>query len=754
MKFWLTFIQQIPLNNLSEIAEEKINTKIEDFTDTKETIVTQTIPNISQSPSPVIAQTGLSAIPFFAGVAGLLVFLLLIAVWGYTRVYVITPNNEAFVRNGGIIKKDKTVILNGGCMVIPGFHEITRVPLREISIDVVRQGNLAVRTRDYLRANMRVTFYVCISADKEAVLTAAQRLSRQGKISDADIKDALEKRADDAIRAAAKEKSIAEIDSDKLGFAASVLNLIQQDLKKVGLTLNNIAISEIEESDTYDENNYFDAQGVRLRTETIERSIKQKLDVELETTQQKKDIELKTRVAIEQQELAAEKQSLTIAQEKEDAKLTQMKEIEFLKANREREVQEAKDQEAAKIERNKILQKKNVEEERIKQELAVNQSQIESDIALEEQNKMFKVAQTMQQEEAEIAEIKRQQNIEQNKILQKKFIEEEKVKQQLAIQQSQIDAKIALEEKNKTFKVTQALQQQESEVAEIKRQETVDASRLRAKIEIAQAEQESSIAEQEADIAIAEKEKEKFFVEAERATAEESVLTAKMVEDAEREKRLSLIAAEREAQEKRISDQNVVEIDVFRRRRQAEIARQAAELEAESIRTLAEANRYKELAESEGKRALILSENALSDANRAADLIKTIWPELAPKLPEIIKALAPQPGILGDSRIYSFPGANGNENNGNGMNDINKLLLSTSGLSLINSFLEEGKLGNVINQVKDVLKSKEGDNNGQEVEPITKTQSDTPPRKPKVTSSSSLTKPKNVSKIKDTFSAS
>jgi uncharacterized membrane protein YqiK len=40
-------------------------------------------------------------------------------------------------------------------------------------------------------------------------------------------------------------------------------------LKKVGLTLNNIAISEIEESDTYDTNNFFDAQGVRLRTETF-----------------------------------------------------------------------------------------------------------------------------------------------------------------------------------------------------------------------------------------------------------------------------------------------------------------------------------------------------------------------------------------------------------------------------------------------------------------------------------------------------
>ncbi|NES87682.1 MAG: hypothetical protein F6K10_43725, partial [Moorea sp. SIO2B7] len=177
--------------------------------------------------------------------------------------------------------------------------------------------------------------------------------------------------------------------------------------------------------------------------------------------------------------------------------------------------------------------------------------------------------------------------------------------------------------------------------------------------------------------------------------------------DAERERRLSIIAAEQEAQQRRISEQNVVEIDVFRRRRQAEIARQAAELEAESIRTLAEANQYKALAEAQGKLALIESENALSDANRTAEVIKVIWPDLVVQLPEILQSLAPQPGVLGDARIYSFPGANGSNGNGaSSASDINKLLLSTSGLSLINTLLDEGKLGKVISQVKELLNSK------------------------------------------------
>ena len=699
MLFWLTFIQSLPTISVFEVTAS--NLEIEENSPLNpELSFAQTIEPVTVQPT--MAQVGGAL--FFPGLIVGLVLLLLISIWAYTRVYVITPNNEAFVRTGGVFIKKKTTILNGGCIVLPGFHELTRVPLREISIDVERTGNLAVRTQDYLRANMRVTFYVCINAKEEDVLVAAARLSKQGRISENDIKEALEKRADDAIRAAAKKKSIAEIDSDKLGFADEVLNLIQQDLKKVGLTLNNIAISEIEESDTYDENNFFDAQGVRLRTETIQRSIKQKLDVELNTAREKRELELNTKVAIEQQELEAEKQSLDISKQKEDANLTQQKEIESiklnqqkeiesLKAEREREIQEAQDQEIAKMERNKILQEKAVEEEKIKQHLAVQQSKIQADIALEERNKQLKVAQTLQKQEAEIAEITRQ-----------KTLEEQKIQQQLGIQDKKIEADIALEERNKELKVAQTLQKQEAEVAEINRQKTIDASLFKAQVEIAEAERESKTVQQEAAIAIAEKERDRLATEAERAQAEAAVVTATEVERAEREQRLSIITAEQEAQQRRIADQNVVEIDVFRRRRQAEIARQAAELEAESIRTLAEANRYKAMAEAQGKKALIEAENALSDANRTAELLKVIWPELAAQLPEIVKSLAPQPGILGDTRIYAFPGAGGDQGNGvSGASDISKMLLSTSGLSLINTLLDEGKLGKVISQVKQLL---------------------------------------------------
>ena len=627
MLFWLNFIASLPLPPATTTVAQSSN--INKNLIAEKPVTTSSY--ISQFPTqPTLAQVGGGLV--FPGIIGGLVLLLLASIFAYTRIYVITPTNEAFVRTGGVLVKKKTVFLNGGCVVIPGFHELTRVPLREISINVERTGKLAVRTQDYLRANMRVTFYVCISASEEDVQIAAARISRQGKISSEDIKEALETRADDAIRAAAKKKTLAEIDSDKLGFAEEVLNLTQQDLKKVGLTLNNIAISEIEESDTYDTNNFFDAQGVRLRTETIQRSI-----------QQKREVELTTQVAIEQKELDAQKLSLQISQEKETAELEQKLQVEALTAQREREIQEAKDKEAAATLRSKILQDKSVEEEEIRKKLAVQQSQIEADIALEARNKQLKIAQTEQK--------------------------------------------------------------QESEVAEITRQQTVQSNKLQAQVQIAESEKIAKLAQEDLAISIANKRKETFLAEAEQIQAQEAVQTASEIEKAERNKNLSAIVAEQQAQERDISERKVIEIDSFRRRKQAEIAQAAAELEAESIRILAQAERDRALAEAEGIQAKITAENSISNANLSAKIVTTIWPELSEKLPEIVSSLAPQPGVIGNTKIYSFPGANGNGKGG--VEDINKLLLSTSGISMINNLLEEGNLGKVISQISKLVQKKD-----------------------------------------------
>ncbi|MBD2100721.1 flotillin family protein [Leptolyngbya sp. FACHB-261] len=626
MQFWLTLLQNLPVTDSSaEPIDQPANLS------QQPTLLSSAAVDYLPPAMP-LAVAG-EGVVLAGGIGGILL-LLLIGTWAYTRVYTITPTNEAFVLTGGVFRKGKKVVLNGGCVVLPGFHELTRVPLREISVDVERTGKLAVRTKDYLRADMRATFFVYINASEGDVLTAAARLSQSNRITPENIKNAIEKKADDAIRAAAKKKSLSEIDSDKLGFAQEVLDLIQPDLEKLGLTLNNISISEIEESDTYEENNFFDAQGVRLRTETIQRSI-----------QQKREVELQVQIGIEQRELDAHKQSLKIKEQQESARLEQQLQVESLKAQREREIQESRARELAVSRRTQILQDQGVEEEEIRKKLAVQQSQVEADISLEERNKQLKV--------------------------------------------------------------TQVVQRQEAEAAEIARQQAIESAQFQARARVAEAERQTRLVQEEAAIDVATRQRERLLTEANRAQAEASVVTATAIEQADREKRLALIDAEKQAEQKRLSEQNVVEIDAFRRRRAAEVAQAAAELEAESLRVLAQATREKLLAEAEGTRAKILAENTISNPRLLENLLNALGPDLVTQLPEMLRALAPQPGVLGDARVYAFPGAGGNgSSNGNGANpDINRLLLSTSGLSLINTLLEEGKLATLLGQLLNVVRN-------------------------------------------------
>ncbi|TRU28922.1 MAG: hypothetical protein EWV92_08525 [Microcystis aeruginosa Ma_MB_S_20031200_S102] len=176
--------------------------------------------------------------------------------------------------------------------------------------------------------------------------------------------------------------------------------------------------------------------------------------------------------------------------------------------------------------------------------------------------------------------------------------------------------------------------------------------------------QEIETGEIAATISIISKEKERLETEIERAQAEEAVTTAIEKAQAERQKL------------------------------QAEIAAESVENEAKTIERLAEA---------EGKRYHLIP---ATDADRTAQMIRELAPQLMEKLPQVVeiaKALAPQAGILGDSNIYTFPNGNGEE--------INKLMLSTSGMLLIQSLLN-GKLGDLLGKS---LRSLNNDsNNGQD----------------------------------------
>jgi uncharacterized membrane protein YqiK len=109
-----------------------------------------------------------------------------------------------------------------------------------------------------------------------------------------------------------------------------------------------------------------------------------------------------------------------------------------------------------------------------------------------------------------------------------------------------------------------------------------------------------------------------------------------------------------------------------------------------------EAKAMNALTEAESHRYQLIPPN---DSERVLRMIKELAPKVMDKLPELLRALAPQPGVLGESNTYTFPEGSGES--------VQKLMLSTSGLLFLNTLLE-GKLGLIIEQVVDQIKPLDG----------------------------------------------
>jgi hypothetical protein len=158
-------------------------------------------------------------------------------------------------------------------------------------------------------------------------------------------------------------------------------------------------------------------------------------------------------------------------------------------------------------------------------------------------------------------------------------------------------------------------------------------------------------------ITIFEKQQEKLAAERQKSKAVESINTA---------------IEEEKAQSRLLTAQKAAE---------------SATEEAKAMNALteAESNRYK-----------LIPPN---DSERVLRMIKELAPQVMDKLPELLRALAPQPGVLGESNTYTFPEGSGES--------VQKLMLSTSGLLFLNTLLE-GKLGLIIEQVVDQIKPLDG----------------------------------------------
>ena len=135
----------------------------------------------------------LITIAVYAGGALLGFFAILILL---TTLYRRASKETAFVRTG--VGGEK-VVMNGGALVFPVFHETMPVNMNTLVLSVVRRDGEALITLDRLRIDVKAEFYVRVRPDAGAIAMAAQTLGMRTMQPDM-LKDLLEGKIVDALR--------------------------------------------------------------------------------------------------------------------------------------------------------------------------------------------------------------------------------------------------------------------------------------------------------------------------------------------------------------------------------------------------------------------------------------------------------------------------------------------------------------------------------------------------------------------------
>ena len=324
--------------------------------------------------------------------AGIILVALIVIGVIIARLYKRSSKEVSFVRTGFGGEK---VILNGGAIVLPVLHEVIPVNMNTLRLEVKRATDQALITRDRMRVDVMAEFYVRVKPTAESIATAAQTLGKK-TMSPQELKDLVEGKFVDSLRAVAAEMAMEELHEKRVDFVQKVQQVVSEDLFKNGLELETVSLTGLDQTsfEYFNPQNAFDAEGLTKLTETIEDRRKKRNDIEQDND-----------LAIKAKNLETEQARLQILREEEYAKLQQEREIAIRKAEqsaeiatqeaaKKREAEEAQIAAEREVELKRIASARDVENENIQKAQLIQKAQVEQKktIELAEQDRAIAIA--------------------------------------------------------------------------------------------------------------------------------------------------------------------------------------------------------------------------------------------------------------------------------------------------------------------------------------------------------------------------
>ena len=315
---------------------------------------------------------------------GIGLFALLAILFIFARLYRRSSKERSFVRTG---LGGQKVVMDGGALVIGVVHDIILVNMNTLKLEVTRSGKDSLFTKDRMRVDVVVAFFVRVVPTVEGIANAAQTLG-QRTLDPGELSLLVEDKFVDSLRAAAVAMTMQELLDKRQDFIQGVQNAVSEDLLKNGLELESVSLTRIDQTSMqfFDANNAFDAEGLTRLTEQTQRRARERNEIERDTA-----------VAISKKNFEATQLQLEIDRSKRFAELAQTQAVQVREAEQSAMVAKNRAERELEAEQAKIAAQRQVREAEVARDQIVRQRQADAE-------REVAISQVEQQRATQIAE--------------------------------------------------------------------------------------------------------------------------------------------------------------------------------------------------------------------------------------------------------------------------------------------------------------------------------------------------------------
>jgi flotillin len=186
------------------------------------------------------------------------------------RAFVRCPSNKILCVFGGMMGGGRAVncYLGGFKFVVPIVQEARFLELTPMTINIPLRGALSQQN---IRVNVPCTFTIAVSTDPDIMFNAATRLL---DLTPQDIEAKAAEILFGQLRLTIASLTIEQINQDRERFLESIRNNVEAELKKIGLCLINVNVTDIT-----DESGYIESIGKKAASTAINQA---KVDVAIQ----------------------------------------------------------------------------------------------------------------------------------------------------------------------------------------------------------------------------------------------------------------------------------------------------------------------------------------------------------------------------------------------------------------------------------------------------------------------------------------